>query len=106
MSDLIENLNPRRLRYYLVFAVVLIVIVIAESRLTWLFAERILLPHFHPSIEKLHFVDNKGTLSNGEKLVGWRYQIFFLIEGAAWATLALGSTIALAYFWPKTRPKE
>ena len=103
LSELGNNFQPRRLRYYSVFVVVLIALFMAEVRLTLLATERLILPLVHPSPERLGFINNTGALSNGEQLEGWQYRAIVLAEVSFCIPLGVGSSIAIAYCWPKRR---
>jgi hypothetical protein len=104
LSDLADNVEPRRLRYYPLFAILLIAIVIAESRATWIASERLVLPLVYESAEPVYWVDNKGMLSNGDRLVGWKKFVVFSSSGISWMLVAAGSTLALGIIWPKRPP--
>lgn len=111
MAKLTQNHDLRdELRYYAVFAVVVVVLAIVLSQVMKVAIERTLLPVLHPiaeeTAEPLRVTNNDGTLSTGEKLQGWRNGVFFGVFVISWMA-ACGITVAaLLRFWPKQEGTE
>ena len=92
------------LRYTNLFSVVWLALVIAWCFVSKSAVERALLPvlcpETGPAAARLRVTNNDGTLSNGEKLRGWRYTAYFGAHGGLCLGGSLAFAIALAQVWP------
>jgi hypothetical protein len=105
----VKDLNE--LRYSNLFTVVTLVLVIAWCVVTKVAVDRLLLPVLCPeagqSARALRVTNNDGTLSNGAKLRGWRYEVYFGVHGGIWMSGCAAFSIALMHAWPsRSTPKE
>ena len=98
MGKLSESNN---LRYRPLFAILMVVAVVALSRVAKVSVERTLLPQLHPSTQPLRVTNNNGTLSNGERLQGWRNAAYFVTYGVSWMIGCAVVAVALARLWPE-----
>jgi hypothetical protein len=94
----------KNLRYYPLFAILLVIIAITLSRVTMVATERTLLPRIYsttqPTTMPLRVTNNDGSLSNGDKLRGWPKTTFFVVSGVAWMIACVVTTVVLVRVWP------
>ncbi len=93
------------LRYGSFYAVAVIGVAIGWNAITKTTAERMLLPvlcpEADPAARPLRVTKNDGSLSNGEKLHGWRNAVYFGVHGGLWMAGCLAINLALAQVWPR-----
>ncbi len=87
------------LRYYPVFVILLVITAVTLSRVANVVTEHTLLPKLYPSTQPLRVTNNDGTLSNGDKLRGWRNGAFFVVSSLSWMLACVGVTIVLVRVW-------
>lgn len=96
--------EPDDLRYRFLFSVVLIGVAIVMCWAVGTAADRVLLPLLYtpaePGGEPPRVINNDGTLSNGDKLRGWRNRVYFLSFGFTWLAASGAATVALIRVWP------
>jgi hypothetical protein len=99
------------LRYSNLFTVVSLVLVIAWCVVAKVAVDRLLLPVLSPeaaqSAGALRVTNKDGILSNGPKLRGWRYDVYFGVYAGIWMTGCAAFSVALMQVWPsRGTPKE
>jgi hypothetical protein len=102
----IENFQIENLRYYPAFVLVTVILAIVLCRVTFVAAERTLLPRLYPvqpAAVPLRVTNNDGTLSNGDKLRGWPFCVFFVTTITFWMVACVVTTVALIRIWPVRR---
>jgi hypothetical protein len=91
------------LRYDALFAVVVIALSIAWSRVTKATTDQVLLPMLCPAAlatGPLRVTNDDGTLSNGAKLRGWRRTAYFSVQGGLCMVGCMAIIVALLHIWP------
>jgi hypothetical protein len=92
------------LRYPWLFSLLFVIQAIVLSQVVQIPTERLLLPLLHPvaepTEEPLRVINNDGTLSNGDKLQGWRNRVYFISYGLLWLTACTVATVAVVRVWP------
>jgi hypothetical protein len=96
--------QPENVRYPPLFIVVGLTVAIVVSQVVKVGVDRTLLPALYteaePSAEPLRVTNNDGTLSNGDRLRGWRHHVYFGVYGVLWLTVGGAALAALIRVWP------
>src|SRR3712207_2868117 len=87
--DTVAKLSQiEELHYRFLFGLVALVIAVGMSQVVKVATERTLLPVLYPgagpSEGPLRVTNNDGSLSNGDKLLGWRNRVYFVTYGILW----------------------
>lgn len=99
-----------RLRLAPLFALVFIISGCVLSEVANVVTEATLLPKLHPTTqsltEPLRVTNNDGSLSNGEKLIGWRKHAYFVTSGLLWMLLCVGTMLVVIHLWPAAEDEK
>ena len=91
-------------RYYLLFVLTILAVVVVLSQVAVVAANQLFLPLVYPSDQPVWVVNKGGTLSNGDRLTGWRLATYYASYGLTLAAVAAPTLVGLARVWPKKRP--